>query len=284
MSRLTVDHVVIIVRDLPCAVRDFANLGFSVSQGGVHEGGLSHNALILLEDGSYLELFAPVRPLTMTLLVLMDKLGVLGGITSKRTSIVRRFLEHVARGEGIADIALLTDSLDEQLESARRNGLPMDKPLLGSRIRPDGQESKWRFGVPMMNGLPFLIEDLTPRMLRVPENAARRHANGVSGIARIDVEVSDRVQANANCCALLGLSCDTEPRQVDASKAALYFRVSGVDLALVECTDDEWTGRGSSAKTRPGQISLRLRTTDKANVGPLDSRQTHNARIELVSA
>jgi hypothetical protein len=39
--------------------------------------------------------------------------------------------------------------------------------------------------------LPFLCADVTPRELRVPGGAARKHSNGATGIRRIEVMVSD---------------------------------------------------------------------------------------------
>ena len=52
------DHLVILVRDLGRAVREYEKLGFTVIPGGEHADGLTHNALICFEDGSYLELVA----------------------------------------------------------------------------------------------------------------------------------------------------------------------------------------------------------------------------------
>ena len=52
------DHLVILVRDLGSTVRDYEGLGFTVTPGGEHVDGLTRNALIPFEDGSYLELVA----------------------------------------------------------------------------------------------------------------------------------------------------------------------------------------------------------------------------------
>ena len=58
---LGVDHLVIGVGDLGAAMRDYAALGFSVVPGGRHAAG-THNALIALADGAYLELVAFHEP------------------------------------------------------------------------------------------------------------------------------------------------------------------------------------------------------------------------------
>src|SRR5918998_5896519 len=52
------DHFVIVVADLDRAIEDYAALGFTVTPGGVHADGRTHNALVPFADGTYLELIA----------------------------------------------------------------------------------------------------------------------------------------------------------------------------------------------------------------------------------
>jgi hypothetical protein len=59
---LSLDHVVIAVRDLDRTIADYTALGFTVTVGGEHTGGASHNALIVFADGAYIELIAFKRP------------------------------------------------------------------------------------------------------------------------------------------------------------------------------------------------------------------------------
>src|SRR4028119_652971 len=59
---LMLDHVVILVNDLAQAVIEYQHQGFTVVPGGTHADGLTHNALIVLNDGVYLELIAFVDP------------------------------------------------------------------------------------------------------------------------------------------------------------------------------------------------------------------------------
>jgi catechol 2,3-dioxygenase-like lactoylglutathione lyase family enzyme len=44
------DHIVILVRDLAQAVSDYNARGFTVTPGGEHVGGDTHNALVCLAD------------------------------------------------------------------------------------------------------------------------------------------------------------------------------------------------------------------------------------------
>jgi hypothetical protein len=244
---------------------------------------LTHNALIVLDDGSYLELFAPTRPWIMTLLALIKRLGLLGRLTAKRSSIVRRFLEHVARGEGFADVALLTADLDGQLEAARERGLAMDEPLPGGRTRPDGREVRWRSGVAMAPDVPFLIEDLTPRQLRVPASGKGKHLNGVSGIAGIVIGVADLSQAAAHYRALLAPARDPESLAAISPSRAPEFSLGAVVLTLAAQDPGAEAGGAHSARASPPRFLLRLRTASKAAAGALDLQRTHNAVLELVA-
>src|SRR5207244_2292539 len=54
----------------------------------------------------------------------------------------------------------------------------------GGRTRPDGIRLDWRTAI-LSAPLPFIIQDLTSRELRVPQGAAAQHANGAGGIAKV---------------------------------------------------------------------------------------------------
>jgi hypothetical protein len=74
----------------------------------------------------------------------------------------------------------------------RAAGFAVSDPRAGGRIRPDGQELRWRTAT--LDGdfaLPFLIEDVTPRELRVPGGPAAEHPLGVRGIAGLCVLADD---------------------------------------------------------------------------------------------
>ena len=55
---LTLDHIVIAVKDLEQTITDYRALGFNVLQGGEHPGRPTYNALVVLADGAYFELIA----------------------------------------------------------------------------------------------------------------------------------------------------------------------------------------------------------------------------------
>jgi len=128
-----IDHLVIVVRDLDQGAKDYTRLGFTVVPGGHHPVG-SHNMLVALADGSYLEI-----------------------------------------------IAFYREARDHRWWS------PLEK---GERL--DGYELKWLLSLATGSHrgvAPFLIQDVTPRAERIPQEY--RHANGAMGIGTLTIAVEE---------------------------------------------------------------------------------------------
>ena len=159
------DHVVFVANDLAAAIEEHTRRGFTVTPGGEHAGGVTHNALVCFADGSYLELVAFRRP-----------------------DPTHRWWRHAAIG-GFADFAVLSDDLAQDLSALK--DLVVREAAEGGRTRPDGVSLRWRAAF-LRAPLPFLIEDLTPRALRVPGGDATRHANGATGVATVKVAARDQ--------------------------------------------------------------------------------------------
>ncbi|NTU86090.1 MAG: VOC family protein, partial [Chloroflexales bacterium] len=183
-----IDHLVILVEDLAEAVEDYETLGFTVSPGGEHTDGATHNALISFADGTYLELLA-----------------------FRREAPEHRWWRHKAAGEGLIDFALLPGDTAADVAAARSRGLPLVGPVAGGRERPDGVRLEWQTALADAPELPFLCGDVTPRELRVPYGLAWRHPNGVSGIFRVTVAVRNLEVSAARYAALLGQRPLVEP-------------------------------------------------------------------------
>jgi hypothetical protein len=165
------DHVVYVAHDLAAATREYERQGFTVTPGGEHAGGVTHNALVSFGDGSYLELVGFRRP-----------------------DPTHRWWSHAASG-GFADFAVLSDDLAQ--DASALSDLVAREPAEGGRTRPDGVQLGWRVSF-LRPPLPFLIEDLTPRELRVPAGEATRHANGATGIASLVVAARDQRSARGS--------------------------------------------------------------------------------------
>ena len=180
--KFALDHVVVAVGDLENAIADYRSIGFTVVPGGRHPGRTSHNALIVFEDGAYIELIAWTAP-----------------NDAERWNVMHR-----KYGDGFMDFALIPEDLPRATAEAKARGLALNGPNDGGRVRPDGVDLKWQTARQETFDLPFFCADVTPRALRVPEGEVRRHANGALGVASLDVAVSDLEVSKARYGAMLG--------------------------------------------------------------------------------
>lgn len=241
-----IDHLVIIVPDLAAAMKEYEAQGFTVVLGGEHKRIGSRNALIALADGSYLELIAYPPSFTSS---------SLGGMTPSAS--LRRALTRVERGEGLVDWALLPAAIEEQLAQARGRGLVLFGALPGSRLRPDGVQVSWQFGIPDGHDLPFLCADVTPRGHRVPEGTAQQHANGATGIESITVAVHDLAASVARLRALLGVQEKSTFPSAERKSATFTLGSTIITLAMPL---REGTPLHKTLATRgEGPITYRLR-------------------------
>lgn len=177
------DHLVIAVADLAQAVEDYRALGFTVQVGGRHPGRTSHNVLVAFDDGAYLEIIAWSGP----------------------DPAERWYNVHAEHGDGLMDYALIPESVPQAIADAKARGLALKGPIEGGRMRPDGKALHWQTARQATFDLPFLCGDVTPREWRVPDGAARRHANGALGLAAVAVAVHDLEASAERYRALLGV-------------------------------------------------------------------------------
>lgn len=254
---LSIDHIVIAVTDLDAAVRDYTALGFTVLPGGEHPRG-SRNALVVFEDGAYLEIIAFPRPVPDF-----------------------RWWQVLDRaGPGLVDYAVLPDDFDADLARARAAGIVMDGPIEGGRLQPDGTRIAWRSARPPEPDIPFLVTDVTPRDLRVPTGAARRHANGVTGVAGITVAVQDLATSTTRYHALLGREPVATGAVPGLGFGSVQFRIERQTLSLVEPRGSAAAGPAEHLVRRgQGAYAISFYGPDD---GVLDTALTHGARLEIV--
>lgn len=263
------DHLVILVRDLLTAVDGYRRLGFTVTPGGRHADGATHNALIVFDDDTYLELVAFTNRWTLTRLRLLRRLGLLNRFVPTEPSFGCRLRRRGAEHEGLVDFALIPEDAARQIAEARVRGLTIDGPLPGGRVRPDGQQVAWQFGFPHDQRLPFLCADTTPRELRVPGGRMRTHANGALGVASVAWCVDDVAETARRYAALVGAEPDVSPDPAGRSTATVKLDTTSIVL----------TETGSQEAGRP---CVHLRTT----AGPahsLDPTLTGGIEIDFVS-
>ena len=192
-----IDHAVIVVDNLTEARERFAAAGFSVVAGGEHGGNDTENALVPFEDGSYLELFAPVNPAMATEMKALVASGTFDAAMQQENAMDSRFMRHLADGPGPEDFALSSPGLNLSAAQADagQQGIILAGPIPMSRTRPDGIDVKWHVDVPVSGdtaAVPFLIADDTPRSYRVPGGADAMQPNNVTGIKRIVIRTQDQ--------------------------------------------------------------------------------------------
>jgi Glyoxalase-like domain len=163
-----IDHIVIVVNDLEQAAKDYEQLGFTVVPGGKHPVG-SHNVLIALADGSYIEIIAFYRE-----------------------AIDHRWWNPLQKGERFVDFCMQTNDLQGDTLKLRAAGVAINDPVPWSRTRPDGYELKWLLSLAQGSHrgvAPFLIQDVTPREERIPQTFD--HKNGATGMETVTVAVRE---------------------------------------------------------------------------------------------
>lgn len=206
-----IDHLVILVDDLETGIQQYRDLGFTVTPGGKHPRG-THNALVSFGDGSYLELIAFWEP----------------------DYTEHRWHRFISLGGGLIDHALGTDDLEAEVAAAGERNVRYSGPHDGARTRPDGVELVWKTATPESGqALPFLIEDVTDRALRVPGGEAARHANGVLGIESLIIAVADLEKAGQPYTMLLQMDpvpLDETGREDSVSAVALQAGAHRVEL------------------------------------------------------
>jgi catechol 2,3-dioxygenase-like lactoylglutathione lyase family enzyme len=259
-----VDHIVILVNDLEQARANYTTLGFTVSPGGEHTGGATHNLLICFADGAYLELLA-----------------------FQREEPAHRWWRHVAGGEGLIDFALLLGDAPDDIAAAASRGLALVGPVDGGRLRPDGVQLQWQTAMVDTEDLPFLIADVTPRPLRVPGGPATKHANGVTGIAGLTLAVRDLIVSRGRYQALLGSEPSPElpGHELPDDLPRTAFALGEAQIGLLQPVGDSSQAellRARIAAHGEGIVALALRGDSTSQAGEFDLTLTHNARMGIV--
>jgi len=172
-SSLKVDHASVCGSDLEAMRQAFAEVGLKTDYGGAHANGVTHMALLGFEDGSYVELIAPQRA------------GAVEGSD---------WAKFMAADAGACAWAVAVADVSSEVARLKGSGIKAEGPFPGSRNRPDGTVLQWQTarvgnGTPGAT-LPFLIQDKTPRSLRVQPSAGLR-GSGLTGIAMVVLGVND---------------------------------------------------------------------------------------------
>lgn len=270
---LQLDHLVILVNNLAEAVSDYEAMGFTVTPGGEHTDGATHNALVCFSDGSYLELVAFQQP-----------------------SPAHRWWRYTATGEGLIDWALLPSRIAADVQTLQQGQLAYTDAIPGGRLRPDGKEIAWEIALPPTDSLPFLCADVTPRGLRVPVGSARSHSNGALGIAALMIVVND-IKASLHAYTII---TGSQPANEYGDAPKLPFTETATRMAMLplgdhtllvlaepapaaSATPTEHTLRQVLDSRGEGLYGVALRVAQPSDTGRLPAAQSHGVPFWLVS-
>ena len=173
---LGVDHIMVTVRDLDGSAAAWKRLGFTISPRGTHSPHLGSGNYTIMFGEDYLEL-----------------LGILA--ETEHNKPMRDFLKV---REGVERIAFTTDDAAAGVAELQARGIAADGPVhFGRPVElPNGATGEAKFNVfrwPLdenPGGIRiFACQHLTRDTVWIPE--LQSHANGATGILRVDVLTAD---------------------------------------------------------------------------------------------
>ncbi|MXV60534.1 hypothetical protein GS429_00305 [Natronorubrum sp. JWXQ-INN-674] len=219
-SAFQFDHAIFAGRDLESMSDQFAALGLAPEYGGVHANGVTHNAIVGFDDGSYLELLSTVEP--------------------DQTPPRRERL--IGETAGPCGWAVRTTALETAAERLRSSGLSVEGPVAMERRTDDGELATWECAflgdcVPGTR-YPFLIADRTPRSRRVPSSDSVRGTE-LTGVHSVLLGVSDLEQAIAEYERYFDLESVTRWTDADLNLEVGTFEGSPVTITA-PLPENEW--------------------------------------------
>jgi len=255
------DHTVVFVEDLKTAINQFSTLGFTVTLGGAHKH--TENALIIFQDKTYIELIALKENWLKPALKFATHFGVLNRIANNRKDMSWRLYRWIAPKPGPVDWCIRVEDVDDALELMMAQNIECIPAEPFQRERPDGKTAKWKLGTPKNLDLPFLLSDTTAVEIRVPLNNTTTHPNGVHGLHRVIVSVSDKSDF------LTKFSTLFDSQAIDSESNDQDMKLGQTQVSLVERTN-------GTAK-----LSLELSYNGDTHQ-QLDREKTNNLTITLV--
>ncbi|HEX3322586.1 MAG TPA: VOC family protein [Terriglobales bacterium] len=213
---LKVDHASICGSDLDALRASFTSLCLTPEYGGPHGNGVTQMALIGFDDGSYLELIAPVKK------------------DAPKIASASDWGNFIVADAGPCAWAVGSTDLTADVDRLKKNGISIKGPNNGSRKKPDGTTIEWQTAQVGDNGvgavLPFMIQDKTPRELRVKPSASVK-GGPLTGIALVVIGVKNLDDAVATFRKAYGLNAPKLEDHKDFGAKLAHFEGTPVVLA-----------------------------------------------------
>jgi hypothetical protein len=210
--QIKVDHASVCGPELEPMRQAFASNGLATDYGGPHAK-VTQMALLGFEDGSYLELIAPQKP------------GVVEGSS---------WAKFMAGDAGPCAWAVGSADIKADVARLKERGVETSGPEPGSRKRPDGRVLEWETASAGPGGhgamLPFIIQDHTPRSLRVQPSSSLKDS-GLSGIEVVVLGVKDLQAASELFRRAYGWAAPAVEEHKEFGAKLAYFAGTPVMLA-----------------------------------------------------
>jgi hypothetical protein len=248
---MQIDHVTVCGIDLERMRAEFATAGITTVYGGMHANRATHMALAGFADGSYLELIAPVG----------------GTDTSHASGMMAEWLPLMLDNAGPGAWAIRTKEIHAIVLDLRKRNLEVRGPDRGGRAKPDGTRLEWETAevgpLPAGSMLPFMIEDITERRLRVETG---EHSHGIAGVEKVILSVQDLDRAVRLFQLAYGWEAPVVEEPEDYNARMAWF--AGTPVVLAHGRNGSWIqerverwGEGpvgfvlkAAGRSKPGQV------------------------------
>ncbi|RVX70576.1 hypothetical protein B0A52_05227 [Exophiala mesophila] len=242
------DHVVLLL-DTP----DFENPpawladNFNIIEGGTHAGGSSRNKLIILADGTYIELINWITKPSEFFDWAGKPPGLLDFALTSAQASAHETYQAVLERLAASTEKTTSDAQGAADDSSEDLGISYKTPLAGGRKRKDGKEVSWFVTKPLFNleargvpspaqsyfpngrlDAPFFCHDVSDRDLRVPyqEGDVTKHPCGALGVLSVRVVVP---QAKLDAYGKVYAAVTGVQPQKDPTTGSLRFGLGAVD-------------------------------------------------------
>ncbi len=208
--RATVDHVIVVVRDLEEAARRAQDAGFSTKPGRLHANGL-HNLHVEFADGTELEFMSLVKLPT--------------------DDISRRYQAFLNQGEGPVYLALRTDRIKAVYEAATRLGfsaMEYDYPAWKYLVLSDDS------GLSQVFFIQYKVQN---------DNSGVEHPNRAVGTKMVSVSLGQ--DASARLKSLLSSAGTSAALEYSTSGQGIQLQAGPQDFAISGVTLCTSTGSGN---------------------------------------
>jgi len=260
------DHAIIGVADLARAETDLRGLGFTVTARPDVGATETENRLICFQDGSYIEVFS---------------------FRDRTQPSEHRWAPLLAKGDGWLDYSVHVGDVAAEAARLAPSGLPTVGPRSGGRALTDGR----RWGVAVLLAgrgvgspvLPFLIQDIEPREVRVPGGAAAVQPDGITGIVGVTLVASALAAVEPWLATMFGAGAAVAR---PGAAAARRYGFAGRWVEVIEPANDSADAAAHLRARGEGlfEVTVGRPGRDAAREGTLlPLAATHGARLRLAA-